>query len=100
MWHSRPAKQRVWLGPDRYISGCDRRITHANAYCDSNSYSYSNRYRYIDAKREPNGYSFSHSYTETYTYSETSSVRSSSAHTAASNVAIFTRATFSHSGDG
>ena len=87
MRHSRPAKQRVWLGPDRYISGCERRITHANAYCNSNS----NRYRYIDAKREPNSYSFSHSYAETYTYSETSSVRSAPAHTAASNVAIFTR---------
>ena len=79
------------MGPGRHTRGCERRITHANAYCNSNSYSYSNRYRYIDAKREPNSYSFSHSYAETYTYSETSSVRSAPAHTAASNVAIFTR---------
>ena len=41
-----------------------------------------------------------YSYTETYTYSETSSVRSASAHAAASNVAIFARATFSRSATG
>ena len=40
MRHSRPAKQRLWLGPDRYISGCGRRIAHANAYSYSHSHSY------------------------------------------------------------
>jgi hypothetical protein len=110
--HSRPAKQRVWLGPDRYISGCDRRITHANSdshsngdgdgHSNGNGHSNSDGHshcdghgnRYIDAQREPN------SYTETYTYSQSSSNRSASAHTAASNVAIFTRATFLHSATG
>ena len=72
--------------------------THSNS--NSYRYRYSNRYRYIDAKREPNSYSYSHSYTETYTYSESSSVRSASAHTAASNVVIFARATFSRSATG
>jgi hypothetical protein len=32
----RAAKQRIWLGPDRYFSGCDRRIAHADADCNSN----------------------------------------------------------------
>jgi len=38
------------MGPGRYISGCDRRITHANAYSDGYSYSYrhSNGHRYCN----------------------------------------------------
>jgi hypothetical protein len=103
------------MGPGRYISGCDRRITHANAYsysyrhshshsysychCDSDAHSDSNRNRYIDAKHESYAYSYSywHSHTETYCYSKRSSVRSASPHTAAETVAIFTRRSFSRS---
>ena len=48
--HSRPAKQRVWMGPGRYICGCERRITHANAYSDSYSHSYGNSYSYCYAR--------------------------------------------------
>jgi hypothetical protein len=33
------------MGPGRYISGCDRRITHANAYSDGYSYRHSNGHR-------------------------------------------------------
>jgi hypothetical protein len=119
--HSRPPKQRLWLGPDRYICGCDRRITHANAYSDGYSYSYRYSYsysysychcdgdsdsdsdgnRYIDAKHESYAYSYSywHSHTETYTYSKSSPVRSASPHTAAETVAIFTRRSFFAIGD-
>jgi hypothetical protein len=37
----RPAKQRLWLGPDRHPCGCDRR-RHTNANANSYGYSYSN----------------------------------------------------------
>ena len=119
MRHSRPPKQRLWLGPGRYICGCERRITHANAYSYSDCYSHgdsdthsnsygdgnsnrdahSNRNRYIDAKRESYSYSYWHSHTETYTYSKSSPVRSASPHTAAETVAIFTRRSFFALGD-
>jgi len=59
--HSRPAKQRLWLGPDRYISGCGRRITHANAYSDGYSYCHSYSYSYCHCDGNGNGYGDSHS---------------------------------------
>jgi hypothetical protein len=105
------------MGPGRYISGCDRRIPHANAHSNSNSNSYSYchsdgngnsntngdsdsngnskphsyRNRYIDAINEPYPYSYSywHKYTETYSYSKSSSVHSASSDTGAETVAIF-----------
>jgi hypothetical protein len=35
----RSTKQRVWLGPGRYLCGCERRIANTNAYgyADGNS---------------------------------------------------------------
>jgi hypothetical protein len=56
--HRRSAKQRLWLGPGRYLCGCERRIANTDAYCDtdghrncnphcnSNSNSYGNSYAY------------------------------------------------------
>jgi hypothetical protein len=59
--HSRPAKQRLWLGPDRYISGCGRRIAHANAY----SYRHSHSYCDGNGDSYANGYGDSHSHCDT-----------------------------------
>lgn len=111
------------MGPGRHICGCERRITHANAYSDSYCYSlsngdahsdgnslsngdgygncdaHSNSNCYIDAKHEPNAHRHSHSHTDTYSYSKSSSVRSASPHTAAETVAIFTRRSFFAIGD-
>jgi hypothetical protein len=50
------------MGPDRHICGCDRRITHANAYSDSdsNTYCYShndgNSHSYCLSNRNSNIY--------------------------------------------
>ena len=48
------------MGPGRYICGCERRITHTNAYSDGYSYSYSYSYRY----------SYSHSYSHSYCHGD------------------------------
>jgi hypothetical protein len=61
--HSRPAKQRLWLGPDRYLSGCGRRITYANAYSYSHGHSDGNGDGHSDSYA--NGYGDSHSHCDT-----------------------------------
>jgi hypothetical protein len=54
------------MGPGRYICGCDRRITHANAYSgsDSNTYCYSHSYANsnCDAHSDSNGHSYCYSH--------------------------------------
>jgi hypothetical protein len=65
--HSRPAKQRLWLGPDRYLSGCGRRITYANAYSYRHGHSYCDRNGDGDGHSDSyaNGYGDSHSQCDT-----------------------------------
>ena len=65
MRHSGPAKQRVWLGPGRYICGCEWRITHANAY----SYSYSDGDSHSYGHLHRNGIADSHATTDPNTQS-------------------------------
>lgn len=56
-----PAKQRLWLGPDRYFRRDRRRHTNANANanCHAN--------RIADAHRNGYGITDSHTATEPYT---------------------------------
>jgi hypothetical protein len=50
VWHRGTAKQRLWLGPGRYLGRCNQR--HTNSDADANSY----------ADRDSNGYTDSASY--------------------------------------
>jgi hypothetical protein len=50
------------MGPGRYIGGCGRRITHANAY----SYSHS----YCDANGDGHSYSYANGYGDSHSYSQ------------------------------
>jgi hypothetical protein len=68
------------MGSGRHICGCDRRITHANAYsdsycyghsnsdgdghCNGHSYSYANGYG--DSQCDTDSYGYSHATTNTY----------------------------------
>ena len=61
-----PPKQRVWMGPGRHIRGCERRITHANAYSYSDAHSYTDRHGYSDSHR----YSFRYTDAETDAYAQ------------------------------
>ena len=54
------------MGPDRHIGGCERRITHANAYCHSDAHSYTDRHGYSDSYR----YSFRYTDAETDAYAQ------------------------------
>ena len=62
--HRGPTKQRVWMGPGRYLCRCERRITHANAYsyCDSNGYRHCNGNSHSDSNSNSNGNGNSYSY--------------------------------------
>ena len=99
--HSRPPKQRVWMGPGRYICGCERRITHANTYSDSYSdtngnsdaNSNSNAHRYSD------GHSYSYSNAQTHAHAQVCADTEASSHTAAATLEIFAGAKFPVIGD-
>jgi hypothetical protein len=56
VWHSRSPKQRVWMGPGRYLCCSGRRYTNADAYCYSDSDCHANgqRHRYCDSDRHGN----------------------------------------------
>jgi hypothetical protein len=95
MRRCRPPKQRVWLGPDRYICGCERRITHANAYSDSNSYSYGYGHGYCYS----DGHSYSYSNAKADAHAEICTNSETSSHTAAETVGIFAGAKIFAIGD-
>jgi hypothetical protein len=61
------------MGQGRHICGCDRRITHANAYSDSDSYRHSDGNGDGHSDSYANGYGDSHSHsqcdTDSYRYS-------------------------------
>jgi hypothetical protein len=71
------------MGPGGYFCGCQRRITHANAYSHSNAHSYSDGhgYGYINAKTDA--------------YAEICAKSEASSHTAATTVGIFATAKIS-----
>jgi hypothetical protein len=82
--HSRPAKQRLWLGPDRYISGCYRRITHANAYSDGYSYRHSHSYCHCDGYGYGDGHSQCDADSQHYSHAATNAYAEACANTPAS----------------
>jgi hypothetical protein len=53
------------MGPDRYISGCERRITHANAYSDGHGYCHCDGHSDSNSNSYANGYGDSHSQCDT-----------------------------------
>ena len=107
MWHGRSAKQRVWVGPDRYRGRCRDAVTNpvAESYANPNSYACcmrsgkSNTYAHGNGNCHSNGYcdsyrySYFHTYAHAYCYAqahahtEVSANTEGSSHTAAAAVA-------------
>jgi len=71
VWRSRPPKQRVWMGPGRYICGCERRITHTNAYSHRDGYSYRYSYCHFDGNGHSNSYSYANGYGDSHSQCDT-----------------------------
>jgi hypothetical protein len=71
--HSRPAKQRLWLGSGRYRGRCRDAVTNrdAESYANSNGYAFCMRRdnAYTDADRHRNCNANSYSYCYSYCYS-------------------------------
>ena len=67
MRHSRSAEQRLWLGPGRYLCGCERRIANTNAYshADGNSDTNGNGNADSNPNREPHCNSIGNGYAAT-----------------------------------
>ena len=88
MRHGGSAEQRLWLGPSGYLCGCERRVANTNAYSyadgnsDTNGNGDSNSDRHSNPNREPHCNSIGNG------YAATPSIRSASAHTAASTVIL------------
>jgi hypothetical protein len=64
----RPAKQRIWLGPDRYFGRCERRIAHTytNRYLNSDADGNSDRDSNSDRHSNANGNTSSKSKSKCY----------------------------------
>ena len=88
------------MGPGRYICGCERRITHANAYSDcysnsnSNGDSDSDGNSNSDAYRYSDRHSYSYSNAQTHAYSENCGNTEASSHPSAETVGTLAGAKF------
>jgi len=99
MRHRGSAKQRVWLGPGRYLCGCERRVANAYTNPDSNG----NTYSYGHSNCYANSYSYTDTNAnfdaETHADTEVSANAKGSSYAAASPVEIFGGRNFLAIGD-
>jgi hypothetical protein len=92
--HSRSTKQRVWLGPGRYLCGCERRIANTNAYSHSDGNSDTNGNGNADSNpnREPHCNSIGNGYAATDANTQVGPIGKAASHSSAETVTVFAKA--------